>query len=119
MTFEVWWFGGMRRVRGVTGVRGREHVDKIPGANDRGGVDSSLRESSGRPSASAFSASLYSGMMMEVSSCRRGCALASLRGGGRCWGGETERQNGSTTAKMISATRTRMLNEETVLVSHT
>ncbi len=86
------------------GVRGREHVDKITGANDRGGVESSLRESSGRPSPSVFSASLYSGMMMEVSSCMRGYgASASLRGGGRCWGGETERQNGSTTAKRRSA----------------
>jgi hypothetical protein len=49
------------------GGRGGVNVDKMPWAEDSGGVERSRRESSGRPSASAFSASLYSGTRIEVS----------------------------------------------------
>jgi hypothetical protein len=40
------------------GGEGGVDVAKMPGARDKGGEDSSFSESSGRPSASAFKASL-------------------------------------------------------------
>jgi hypothetical protein len=89
-----WWEEGGEEAEG-----GGQHVDKMPGAKDRGGVESSLRESSGRPSASAFKASLYSGTIMDES--LEGCASGALDRDGRCLGGDRVRMHCGMTKKRM------------------